>query len=856
VASDPSVVIEIKTVGVDEAKAQFAALQEAQKGLMAPLPPALFGIAEPIKQAEESTKNLTNQFGLAGASINKAQGEALVLARELATGSVNARTLGALLGSLGTSITVASIAGIGLEKIITAIADDTLKIAENAAKQEKELGKSVGQWAEISKYAQDLGDEVHLADKIKEQLDKMAGDMATFRTEQESLWGQFSDAVASRFGSSWTETLTRLSLAIPTFGASIFAGGSGPTPHAQQVADQAARMAKATQDANIATDNIQRSVALWSYYQDHVGEGIQFYTNQVSQLQAKINALDVQRHLDPTNAKTLDNYREVKKDLDDATHKLSTLQGWQDKLDNSTDQERDTRERITELLREQTTIIQGINQNRQLIEQNPFMSVNDKSVALLKSYSQEMGQLQSQMRQLSSLKMSGLLDPAQAALIDNRIQQTDFRIKSLTQSISALKAPLTTELMNWANSFGDTWKQVGHSMEQSIETALDALNQGLITGKFNARELVQHLANIGLQLLEHIAIQQIMAAIARTNRAENIAAGPATATAWAPAAAATSVGTGGTAAVTGEAAALAAIFDIIGAIVAHKGGQLGRGGLRRMHMGGLAHDEVPIIAQTDEIMVQRSIALPFANFLLSLNSGDPTAMGLASMFHGGGIIPRYHGGGGLAPAEGSPRYWMMINELNPGWQPPANLDQSPSGPHVIVPRDYSGDSSKWDFGDSPRQSNWYNNMMSQFSNWGYSPPTGTLGWFQGPTMIPTFFDAQGYPFAVPVTAGAYTNPSDPTGLMHGSQGHLNTKVHSGGRIGGPLGNLTLPSLPRFHSGGATPAMRGGRGGAGGAINIAAFIDHHAMGKWLSGQKGRNIIFDTINGRKIELGIPG
>jgi hypothetical protein len=41
---------------------------------------------------------------------------------------------------------------------------------------------------------------------------------------------------------------------------------------------------------------------------------------------------------------------------------------------------------------------------------------------------------------------------------------------------------------------------------------------------------------------------------------------------------------------------------------------------------------------------------------------------------------------------------------------------------------------------------------------------------------------------------------------------------------------------------------------GNQINIAAFTDHRALGKWLSSQKGSKIVFDIVRGRSIELGI--
>jgi hypothetical protein len=49
------------------------------------------------------------------------------------------------------------------------------------------------------------------------------------------------------------------------------------------------------------------------------------------------------------------------------------------------------------------------------------------------------------------------------------------------------------------------------------------------------------------------------------------------------------------------------------------------------------------------------------------------------------------------------------------------------------------------------------NQFNLNSFYGTAPPVGSPGALQGTTQIPTFFDSQGYPFAVPVQPGEYQN---------------------------------------------------------------------------------------------------
>src|SRR6266852_4857456 len=75
-------------------------------------------VSRSFRSMNTDTKELAENWLLTGASLNKAKAEALVLGRELVTGSFNARTLGAFLGSLGPSLTIGAIAGFALVEVL------------------------------------------------------------------------------------------------------------------------------------------------------------------------------------------------------------------------------------------------------------------------------------------------------------------------------------------------------------------------------------------------------------------------------------------------------------------------------------------------------------------------------------------------------------------------------------------------------------------------------------------------------------------------------------------------------------------------------------------------------------------
>lgn len=122
-------------------------------------------------------------------------------------------------------------------------------------------------------------------------------------------------------------------------------------------------------------------------------------------------------------------------------------------------------------------------------------------------------------------------------------------------------------------------------------------------------------------------------------------------------------------------------------------------------------------------------------------------------------------------------------------------------------------------------------MMMMLSGGGFMGPVGSNWFMQGPTMIPTSIGTSGYPRAVALGPGTDTNV---LGLSH----HTPPKLakHSGGAIS------------RFHSGG------GVGGGGGGGVHIYAFTDLKALTRHMASRDGQKIIFDTVKGRRIDLGI--
>lgn len=530
---------------------------------------------------------------------------------------------------------------------------------------------------------------------------------------------------------------------------------------------------------------------------------------------------------------------------------------------------------LNELLRQANTVIQGIRQQQELTKQNPFIGVDAQQMQLLGQYRNELQAVLEAITALKAKMASGILDTDEMARANEELQKLVFNAKLLGLEIQKTTQPLRTELAQWVNSFGSAAQQLGKVIEGSINAALQGTNQLLLDAVFRTGDWRQTLMGVERQILnlfltfiEQLALQRIAALLGITTvTSAKVASGAAIATANAPAAAASSIATDGFSAVEGEATALAAIAAIEGALVAHEGGEIKR--QRRMHTGGLAHDEVPIIGQEGEVMIQRSVAqLPgMTEFLLALNSG--------LLFHNGGEVAAWRERAFSRTGRGrnlmrhaframSARGFSRDNfDPNiddprsfggtPSWYTPSRGDPNLYGPWpgtsgpfdpsiepTPIPEPPMGNPSTIASGRDDSPSDFGPISYDPWARMGYAAPG--MPW--SPTIIPTTYDPYGYPYAVPVVS--VTNPTDPTGLLHAGQqlhsrhaGGIISKYHVGGAIA------------RMHSGGSVGSignlLRGG-------THIYAFTDMRELIRHMGSREGQKIIFDTIKGRRIDLGL--
>ena len=460
----------------------------------------------------------------------------------------------------------------------------------------------------------------------------------------------------------------------------------------------------------------------------------------------------------------------------------------------------DTAKQLSAALHELELAMNGIRQENALISASPFLGIGQKDISLIDNIERQMVNLQNTIEHLKNLKDVLPLNDPQIAQLKVKIQTAENEFKKLGQTLLGLTHPLGAELQKWADSFGSTTHQIAQTIEGTINASLSSLNQFLVTGKFNAQALLQQIVLLGLQLVEQLAIQQVMRMINHNAAvAEAAILGPTIAATLAPAVTAQTIASDGTAAALAPAQVAAAEAGVLGVLTAHAGGLM----KRYFHGGGLAHDEVPIIAQEGEIMIQRSVAQQpgMTEYLLGLNSG---------YYHQGGFVfgGRYHRGSDWGDDM---NIWSTGPTLPPHW-----ATNPYGGP------DFRGFS---DYDPSARMT------LERLAGFGFIGGIGTPGFLQGPTMIPTTFDSGGYPFAVQ----AALPPSDTGTSQQLHAGFQFKPKHTGGLIG------------RMHSGGSVG------GGRGGGIHIYAFTDLKQLTKHMGSKEGQKIIFDTVKGRRIDLG---
>jgi hypothetical protein len=234
-------------------------------------------LAERLVMADEADAVAKAQGGLAaGVNLGKARSEAIILSRELATGTVNARTLSSLLGSLGTTLTVAGVAAYGIYKTVVDMAEAQVKVNEEIDKETEKLVAQGIQWGKLAKSATSVGDLQGLGDKIETELKAVSANMVDYRNKEITGWQKFTDYISSQVS------------AIPGHGASPYADA---LKSGQEQSEQLVQLAVKTANANI--DAAQKSKAAWE--KDQLGslpEAIKKYADQIEDLKQKQQSVD------------------------------------------------------------------------------------------------------------------------------------------------------------------------------------------------------------------------------------------------------------------------------------------------------------------------------------------------------------------------------------------------------------------------------------------------------------------------------------------------------------------------------------------------------------------------------------
>lgn len=613
-------------------------------------------LSERMVIAQESQSGSTL---LTGANLNKAKGEAIVLARELATGSLNARTMGAFLGSLGTSLTIGALAGYELYQVISHAADAALEVAKNNEKIAAELGKAVDEWTKMARAAQSFGDEVKLADKVQLELDKMAVEMAKFRAEQLPLWKTFWDKIGP----------TAVTIASGLTGFNLPTPVNSQAALDKQKADAQERYNRAVLDANLLLDEAQRKTAEWAAAEANLPQGLADYSQKLSDAEIKLAELDARRQANMKDPSALVAYKEQLGVVEDLRGKVNQLGDEYDKLKKAEDAEnrKQQMQAISALLRDHASIISSIREQQQLINANAFLGADAKQALTLASMSAELLQISAAIEETKVAMSNSALDPVTHARLQAELKKDQFEFELLKLKISAVNQPLSAELANWVNNFGTSARQIADLIEGSINATLQGTNQLLLDAAFNTGDWKQtvvgverQVANLFLTMLEKMALQQAAQLLGiTTTTSAQVASGAAITAAHAPAAAATSISSYGAAALIGEIAAIAAIVAIMAAL----GGGFKRGG----YTGDGSADEYAGPAHKGEFYFSkratRNIGIENLAALHRFGDGGVIEPGILPGNRGRDYVPYYpswmgpvHGGVGGGPIVDVPRY--------------------------------------------------------------------------------------------------------------------------------------------------------------------------------------------------------
>ena len=846
-----NVVTKADTTGLDEVKTKLGGITDSVASQLAAAG-ATFDPARGIfTSAAKDVESIGFGATFAGAQLNKARGEATVLAREIATGSVNARTIGALLGALGTPITIAAIAGLGLFKVFDNIGKAIVADANEFKKMTEELDKQETSWFNLANAADNFGDALKLSEKIQPELDKVASGLEALKNRSVGIWDDIK------------------ALGTQSLGATPYSWLGSSGGKTQKDADVAAQLEFLTNQllrAKAAGDEATQSALNWQIALGRPpSEGIIQYSGIVGDLKVKVDAAyDAWTKLittDPAKAEALRGvWVQLVSLLQIAQGHLAELTNDQNKLNQGADRTAEAAQRreINDLLKTEANTLSEVRQQQELIKANPFLSIQAQQEALHNLALREQAiiyvEIQKDLAEISKLKTIG--DPKNTAEIDRLIAEvqkleTEYQKLGFTIQQTTFTGAIQADFNQWANSFGSVSTQVFNTFKQAADSAFSSLNQYIVTGTFNLQNFLQSLELLALRLIEQLALQEILNLIGgEASVATAKAIGPQIAAAYAGAATAVSTATYGIAPAVGAAAELAALGTITGALAG--GGGFRKGG----YTGDGSADEIAGPAHKGEFFFSaeetNALGVPFLK-QLAANAG-----GVARFHRGGAMGGEFGVEPSILTQPSDTSYvpqWMSTQPYWGGDTPPGGVNIYGGGPTVETPTT----AGEWPMG-----------------GYGTFPLYGQP--ISGPTELPTDWNydpSSGYyiPSAIPVDDSGGAG-----GMLHALGWHL--QFHSGGLAPDELfgilqrGEFTMQRaavehygsdlmhamnemrVPSHHTGGAIGNLRSGA--AGGSkdshVHVYPMMERRAILQHLASREGKKIIFDAISGRRIDLGL--
>ena len=327
------------------------------------------------------------------------------------------QSTGQLVGNLGSLIGLSLGAGAigvvsGIISKFSELGQQQVQNAQHIQDLTSKLTAQQGEWGALALSAGKFFDVVRIGLQMLPQIQALTSELHKLQTTQLD------------FGSKAFDFVTRQFSTIPGFGAQPF--------EAERQA--MIKWLKDTRDNALVSDAAilkfsEDEVKAWQAMKDGlpVSERLAQINQQLVGLESKRAAIDPAKSQE--NQKS---YVELMQQIATWDSRRLEAERELERLDRSGAREERAavEQRITEIMRQQATIMQGIRQQQQLINADPFIGADAKSALLLNSYTQELRNLQLQLAALQNLKAGGLLDPAQLAQGRAKDSGDQFRDRS------------------------------------------------------------------------------------------------------------------------------------------------------------------------------------------------------------------------------------------------------------------------------------------------------------------------------------------------------------------------------------------------------------------------------------------